>query len=64
MQNVGFEKMICYIIVNPNIRYLVLGGPESEGHLTGEVLKALVEELPDESLNLGLSSRMKKSVKR
>lgn len=41
-ENIGFEKMICNIVANPNIRYLVLGGPESEGHLTGEALKALL----------------------
>lgn len=40
-ENIGFEKMICNIVANPNIRYLILGGPESEGHLTGEALKAL-----------------------
>ncbi len=40
--NIGFEKMICNIVSNPNIRYLVLGGPESEGHLVGEALKALM----------------------
>ena len=41
-ENVGFEKMICNVVANPNIRYLVLGGPESEGHLTGAALKALL----------------------
>jgi len=40
-ENIGFEKIVCNIVANPNIRYLVLGGPESEGHLTGEALKAL-----------------------
>ena len=39
--NIGLEKMICNITANPNIRYLIVGGPESEGHLTGEALKAL-----------------------
>jgi tetrahydromethanopterin S-methyltransferase subunit A len=39
--NIGFEKMMCNIVANPNIRYLILGGPESAGHLTGEALKAL-----------------------
>ncbi len=39
--NIGFEKMICNIVGNPNIRYLILGGPESPGHHTGEALKAL-----------------------
>ncbi len=41
--NIGFEKMICNLVANPNIRYLILGGPESEGHLTGDALKALFE---------------------
>ena len=39
--NIGFEKMICNIVGNPNIRHLILGGPESAGHHTGEALKAL-----------------------
>jgi tetrahydromethanopterin S-methyltransferase subunit A len=39
--NIGFEKMVCNIVANPNIRYLILGGPESEGHLTGSALRAL-----------------------
>ncbi|MBI9106996.1 MAG: tetrahydromethanopterin S-methyltransferase subunit A [Spirochaetales bacterium] len=42
-ENIGFEKIICNVIANPNIRYLVLTGPESEGHLTGEALIALFE---------------------
>jgi tetrahydromethanopterin S-methyltransferase subunit A len=41
-ENIGFEKIICNIVSNPNIRYLILGGPESEGHLTGQALKALL----------------------
>jgi tetrahydromethanopterin S-methyltransferase subunit A len=47
-ENIGFEKMVCNIVANPNIRYLVLGGPESEGHLTGEALRALVSHGVDE----------------
>jgi tetrahydromethanopterin S-methyltransferase subunit A len=39
--NIGVEKMICNIVANPNIRYLILGGPESAGHKTGDALKAL-----------------------
>jgi len=41
-ENIGFEKLVCNIVANPNIRYLILGGPESEGHLTGEAMKALI----------------------
>lgn len=47
-ENIGFEKMICNLVANPNIRYLILGGPESEGHLTGEALKSLVLNGVDE----------------
>ncbi|MFC1947460.1 tetrahydromethanopterin S-methyltransferase subunit A [Chloroflexota bacterium] len=46
--NIGFEKMICNIVANPNIRYLILGGPESEGHLVGDALRALMANGVDE----------------
>jgi tetrahydromethanopterin S-methyltransferase subunit A len=46
--NIGFEKLIWNIVGNPNIRYLVLAGPESEGHRTGEALKALFANGIDE----------------
>jgi len=41
-ENIGFEKIICNVVANPNIRFVILGGPESEGHRTGEALKALL----------------------
>jgi len=47
-ENIGFEKIICNIIANPNIRYAVLSGPESPGHLTGEAFKALMKNGVDE----------------
>ncbi len=40
-ENVGIEKIICNIIANPNIRYMVLCGRESTGHMPGESLLAL-----------------------
>ena len=40
-ENIGLEKLICNIVANPNIRYLVLAGLESPGHFTGEALIAL-----------------------
>ena len=46
--NIGFEKMICNIVGNPNIRYLILGGPEASGHHTGDALKALFTNGVDE----------------
>jgi len=42
-ENIGLEKMICNIAANPNIRYIVLCGRESAGHLPGESLLALKE---------------------
>jgi tetrahydromethanopterin S-methyltransferase subunit A len=47
-ENVGFEKIICNVVANPNIRWAVLTGPESEGHLTGEAFKALLANGVDE----------------
>jgi len=40
-ENIGTEKMICNIVANPNIRYLVVCGPESPGHSVGQNLKSL-----------------------
>ena len=37
-ENIGLEKMICNTVANPNIRYIVLCGRESPGHLPGESL--------------------------
>jgi tetrahydromethanopterin S-methyltransferase subunit A len=47
-ENIGFEKMICNIVANPNIRYLILAGPESDGHSTGQALRALMANGVDE----------------
>ena len=47
--NIGIEKIVCNIVANPNIRYLILGGPESEGHATGAALKALFAHGVDET---------------
>jgi tetrahydromethanopterin S-methyltransferase subunit A len=37
-ENIGIEKLICNIVANSNIRYLVIFGPESPGHRTGDAL--------------------------
>lgn len=56
-ENIGFEKIICNIVANPNIRYLILGGPESEGHLTGQALKALFQNgIDDKKRIIGSNS--------
>jgi tetrahydromethanopterin S-methyltransferase subunit A len=51
-ENIGFEKIIWNIVANPNIRYLILGGPESGGHLTGEALKALMRHGVDNKMRI------------
>ncbi len=43
-ENIGIEKIICNIVSNPNIRYFVVCGPESPGHLVGETLLALAKK--------------------
>jgi len=47
-ENVGLEKVICNIVSNPNIRYLIVCGPESPGHLVGEAILALAKNGLDE----------------
>ncbi len=39
--NIGIEKIIANIISNPNIRYIILFGFESEGHLAAQALLSL-----------------------
>jgi len=40
-ENIGMEKMICNIVANPNIRHLIVFGPESPGHRVGDALLCL-----------------------
>ena len=47
-ENIGIEKLICNVVANPNIRHLVIFGPESPGHQTGEALIKLIENGVDE----------------
>src|SRR5512136_92059 len=47
-ENIGLEKVICNIVANSNIRYLLLCGPESPGHSTGDAIVALFEHGVDD----------------
>ncbi|HUT25628.1 MAG TPA: tetrahydromethanopterin S-methyltransferase subunit A [Sumerlaeia bacterium] len=47
-ENIGLEKVICNIVANPNIRYLIVFGPESPGHLVGDAIVALMANGIDE----------------
>jgi len=40
-ENVGLEKVICNIVSNPNIRFLIVIGPETPGHLVGDAILAM-----------------------
>ncbi len=48
-ENIGIEKIVCNIVANPNIRYIVLCGPESPGHSSGDALKALAKNGVDQN---------------
>jgi tetrahydromethanopterin S-methyltransferase subunit A len=47
-ENIGLEKVISNIVANPNIRFLLLCGSESPGHLTGEAVITLMKNGIDE----------------
>ena len=47
--NIGIEKVVANIISNPNIRYIVLYGRESTGHLSAHSLKMLHKNGIDEN---------------
>ena len=47
-ENVGLEKMLCNVVANPNIRYIVLCGRESSGHMPGESLLLLKQDGVDD----------------
>ncbi|TFG96944.1 tetrahydromethanopterin S-methyltransferase subunit A [Candidatus Thorarchaeota archaeon] len=42
-ENIGIERVIINVISNPNIRFLLLTGPEVPGHLTGRTIRALLK---------------------
>ncbi len=50
-ENLGIERLVQNILANPNIRFLILCGPDSRraiGHLPGQSLLALVRSGVDE----------------
>jgi len=47
-ENIGLEKVICNVVANPNIRFLVVCGPETPGHLVGDAILALESNGVDE----------------
>jgi len=47
-ENIGLEKVLCNLVSNPNIRYLITFGPESPGHRVGDAIAALFRNGVDE----------------
>jgi tetrahydromethanopterin S-methyltransferase subunit A len=53
-ENVGIEKIVQNLIMNPNIRYLILCGKESKGHFVGQAFMSLKEKgIDDENKIVG-----------
>lgn len=53
-ENIGIEKIICNVVANPNIRYLVICGPETPGHLVGDaILKLMANGIDKEKRIIG-----------
>jgi len=48
-ENIGIERVIVNVVSNPNIRFLILCGPEVPGHHTGASLRSLYHDGIDES---------------
>jgi len=48
-ENIGLEKVVCNVVSNPNIRYLVLCATESPGHMPGSALRSLLRNGVDET---------------
>ena len=47
-ENLGVEKIVANMISNSNIRYIIICGGESRGHLAGQTLVALHQNGIDE----------------
>lgn len=47
-ENIGIEKLICNVVANPNIRYIVLCGIESAGHWPGDAFECFMKNGIDE----------------
>lgn len=51
-ENIGVEKIVLNIISSPSIRWLILCGPDSEGHLPGDALVKLKESGVNTSMRI------------
>ena len=51
-ENIGIEKIVCNIVANPNIRYVILCGVESAGHTPGHAFRCFMESGVDNRRNI------------
>lgn len=51
-ENIGIEKIVCNIVANPNIRYLIVCGVESPGHQPGQALSSFMRKGVDGHRNI------------
>jgi tetrahydromethanopterin S-methyltransferase subunit A len=51
-ENIGIDKIIKNTISNPAIRFLLLAGPDSQGHFSGRTLLALSEKGIDDQMRV------------
>jgi len=56
-EKIGIEKIICDVVANPNIRYVILCGVESAGHHPGKTFEAFAANgVDDNRLIIGATS--------
>lgn len=55
-ENIGVEKVVKNIITNPTIRFLLLAGSESKGHLSGKHLYELWKNGVDENMKVKMGN--------
>ncbi len=51
-ENIGIDKIVKNTISNPTIRFLLLAGPDSQGHCSGRTLLALSEKGIDDQMRV------------
>jgi tetrahydromethanopterin S-methyltransferase subunit A len=51
-ENIGIDKIIKNTLSNPAIRFLLLAGPDSQGHCSGRTLLALSEQGIDDHMRV------------
>jgi tetrahydromethanopterin S-methyltransferase subunit A len=51
-ENIGIDKIIKNTISNPTIKFLLLAGPDSQGHCSGSTLLALSENGVDDQMRV------------